>query len=229
VTNHLFAKFIEVTGHHTRSEKEGSAYALVEGKRWQTMKGVNWRQPEGGATVFASNRAEHPVVSVSWEDADAYCRWAGKRLPTEAEWEYATRAGTQTKYWWGHGSPGARKVANIADESLERPDPGWAIMVGYDDGYVRTAPVGSFEPNPFRLFDMTGNVSEWTADWYDEDYYRTSPERNPKGPSSSNYRVLRGGSWANQPVFVRSAARDRVPPAARGDTLGFRCAQDVPN
>ena len=76
---------------------------------------------------------------------------------------------------------------------------------------------------------MTGNVSEWTADWYDEDYYRTSPERNPKGPSSSNYRVLRGGSWANQPVFVRSAARDRVPPAARGDTLGFRCAQDVPN
>jgi sulfatase modifying factor 1 len=227
VTNRLFAKFVEATGHHTTAEKEGTSRALVDGD-WKDVTGATWRQPEGVATVFASNRAEHPVVSVSWEDADAYCRQYGKRLPTEAEFEYATRAGTPTKYWWGNGTPGTRKVANVADEFLNEKHPGWEIMAGYNDGYEYTAPVGSFEPNPFRLFDMTGNVGEWTADWFDASYYRTNLERNPKGPSGGEYRVLRGGSWDLGPVYVRSAYRLRVSPAIRLDVIGFRCALDVP-
>lgn len=101
-------------------------------------------------------------------------------------------------------------------------------MAGYDDGYVKTAPVGSYEPNPFGLFDLTGNVNEWTADWYDANYYRNSPARNPQGPSSGQMRVLRGGSWNNDPINVRSAVRLRLTPSTRNARYGFRCAQDAP-
>lgn len=227
VTNRLFARFVEATGHQTTAEKEGTAKGLVNGE-WKDITGATWRQPEGGVTVFASNRVEHPIVSVSWEDANAYCRWAGKRLPTEAEFEYATRGGTQSKYWWGNDTPGARKVANVGDEFLNQKDPGWVIMKGYNDGYERTAPVGTFESNPFQLFDMTGNVSEWTADWYDANYYSKSPEGNPKGPSRGKNRVFRGGSWFFEPDDVRSANRFGDSPANRSDYIGFRCAQDIP-
>jgi formylglycine-generating enzyme required for sulfatase activity len=165
------------------------------------------------------------VVAVSWVDAQAYCRAAGKRLPTEAEFEYALRAGTTTKYWWGQGNPGSRRVENIADEAATNLLKG--IMSDYNDGAVRTASVGSYEANPWGLHDMSGNVAEWTADWYDESYYRTSPERNPKGPSSGEARVRRGGSWYDAPDFVRSAYRSRLSPTNRNDLIGFRCAQDL--
>ena len=227
VTNRRFEQFIHATNYRTTAEREGKAYAYTEAGEWKEVSGANWRKPEGGDTVFVSNPEEHPVVSVSWEDADAYCRWAEKRLPTEAEFEYATRAGTDTKYWWGDGQPGSRRVANIADESAKRQYSGWTIMTGYDDGYARTAPVGSFEANPFGLHDMTGNVWEWTADWYDEKYYEKSPERNPKGPSSGQYRVVRGGSWSLEPIHVRSALRSRDSPTDRFGYIGFRCAQDA--
>lgn len=237
VTNRLFAKFVESTGYRTTAEEGGWANVLVD-MSWDSLDGATWKKPEGNVTVFASNRAEHPVVAVSWEDAYAYCDWAGKRLPTEAEFEYAMRAGTQTEYWWGGNSPGARKVANISDEFRnERVKKGskqvWLIMDGYNDGYERTAPVGSFEPNPFHLYDMTGNVSEWTADWYGADYYESSPTSNPDGPlrneaGDNEKRVVRGGSWGDRPVRVRSAYRGRNVPTERTDTLGFRCAQDIP-
>ncbi|MGE0471808.1 MAG: formylglycine-generating enzyme family protein [Nitrospira sp.] len=102
-------------------------------------------------------------------------------------------------------------------------------MSGYNDGAVRTAPVGSYEANPWGLHDISGNVREWTGDWYGEHYYSNSPEQNPQGPSSAEYRVIRGGSWLNGPVNVRSALRLRATPPNRSDDLGFRCAQDVPN
>jgi formylglycine-generating enzyme required for sulfatase activity len=225
VTNKLFQKFVHETGYETTAEKEGRAAAVTSDGRWEVIPGANWRKPEGGETVFESNREEHPVVSVTWYDADDYCRWADKRLPTEAEFEYASRAGTRTIYWWGDGNPGSQRTANIADESAKRQFPDLPIMAGYDDGYERSAPVGSFDPNPWGLHDMIGNVSEWTADWYAEDYYSNSPERNPIGPFSAKYKVIRGGSWHNGPLGVRSAYRRNSQPGYRYDHFGYRCAQ----
>jgi len=224
VTNKRFQTFVQDTAYVTTAEKEGKAWAYVQDDRWTEVNGANWRKPEGGETVFVSNRDEHPVVAVSWYDADAYCRWAGKRLPTEAEFEYATRAGTQTTYWWGDGNPGSRRVANIADMTNKQRFPGrpWPIMEGHDDGYARTAPVGSFEPNPWGLHDMIGNVSEWTADWYGKEYYERSPTHNPTGPSDGESRVLRGGSWNSEPRNMRSAS---LGPTWRNGNIGFRCAK----
>jgi len=225
VTVAQFKQFVDISGYKTDAEIEGGSYTWT-GTSWGKKEGINWRHNAEGK-VIGKDGMNHPVVHVSWNDAQAYAKKAGKRLPTEAEWECAARSGGKGyKYSWGNGSPIGRKGGNIADETAKRHFTYLKIWHGYDDSYVFTAPVGSFEPNEFGLFDMTGNVWEWCEDWYDANYYSSSPKQNPKGPASGILRVLRGGAWVNNPDLLRCAYRLRVLPY--GDRrVGFRCAQDV--
>ena len=174
---------------------------------------------------------EHPVVCVSWNDAVAFCEWLSKkerktyRLPTEAEWEYACRAGTKTRYCSGDDPETLATVANVADAALKAKFPGQKYTIKASDDYVFTAPVGSFKPNAFGLYDMHGNADEWCADWYGEDYYGNSPTDDPKGPITGERRATRGGDWWSRPDFLRSACRGGAPPEARYCLIGFRVAR----
>jgi len=173
------------------------------------------------------NNDSHPVVNIGWDDANVYAKWAGKRLPTEAEWEYVARSGEQRLYYaWGNVNPTRRNGGNIADESIRAEKRFWKIWKGYHDGFVYTAPVGSFNPNQFGVYDMTGNVCEWCSDWYDAGYYKSSPSINPKGPAKGTHKVLRGGAWNMGPRKVLTTKRFYFRPDVELNYIGFRCAKD---
>ncbi|MGB0909893.1 MAG: SUMF1/EgtB/PvdO family nonheme iron enzyme, partial [Nitrospirales bacterium] len=203
VTNKEFHEFVKAKGYDTTVGRKGSASALMKttgffsGVTWEidAVEQATWEQPEGGRSPSSTELPSHPVVQVSWFDADAYCQWASKRLPTEAEWEYAARAGTETDHWWGSDAPNMRRVGNVSDVYAKTAYGLEPIFVNYDDGYERTAPVGSYDANLWGIHDMTGNVWEWTADWYDRHYYHENISQNPPGPSSGTDKVKRGGSW----------------------------------
>jgi sulfatase modifying factor 1 len=225
VTNAEFARFVEATAYKTDAEKRGSSWVFKQGmKDWAEIEGADWKHPLGPDSTI-EDKMDHPVVHVSWNDAVAYAKWAGKRLPTEAEWEYAARGGRQGEiYPWGNElKPGGKVLANFWQGT-------WPDNNKLEDGFYYTAPVASFPPNGFGLYDMVGNVWEWTADWYGEDYYKHSPAQDPKGPAKGEMRVARGGSWfcsENYCGAYRVGFRGKSPQDASFNNVGFRCAKDV--
>jgi formylglycine-generating enzyme len=226
VTRGQFRKFVQETGYKTGAETDGqggwgfnAATNRFEGRKpFYSWRNAGFEQTD-----------EHPVISVTWNDAVAFCDWLSKkeggeyRLPTEAEWEFSCRANTTTRFWSGDTDESLRGVANIADASFKHKYAAaskWAVA--WDDGYPFTALVGRFKPNGFGLCDMHGNVWEWCQDWYGEKYYQDSPAKDPQGPSAGSCRVLRGGSFLNEPRYCRSAQRERYATLDRGLAVGFR-------
>jgi formylglycine-generating enzyme required for sulfatase activity len=247
VTNEQFAEFVRQTGYVTLAEKpfagappgagvfDGSKCPLGEACRdcrnwWDYREGACWRHPEGPGSDLRG-REKHPVVHIAWEDALAYARWAGKRLPTEAEWERAARGGLEGKrYYWGDElHPNGKWPANIWQGTFPRTNTA-------EDGFTGTAPVKSFPPNGYGLYDMAGNVWEWCADWYRPNSYAASPKDNPQGPESSidpdgagePKRVQRGGSFLCSDrycVRYRAGARGQGEPKTGLSHTGFRCVR----
>lgn len=258
VTNAQFARFVQATGYQTVAERalnpadfpDVPLDLLVPGSAvfspppadadlsaytqwWKYVPGANWRHPEGSGSDV-KGREDHPVVHIAYEDAAAYARWAGKRLPTEAEWEYAARARRDgMKYYWGNVmKPEGRWQANIYQGKFPFQDLA-------EDGFDRAAPVKSFPANALGLYDMDGNVWEWCSDYYRPDYYQASPASNPKGPSDSFdpaepgmvKRVQRGGSFLCNDQYCEryiAGSRGKGEINSASNNLGFRCVSDEP-
>jgi sulfatase modifying factor 1 len=237
VSNREFAAFVQATGYVSLAEEVGVSFVfagllpddfpptrgVVDAPWWREVEGACWSQPEGPGSCV-DQRADHPVVHVSWHDAVAYCHWAGKRLATEAEWEYAARGGLAGKrYAWGDElTPDGVHRCNIWQGRFP-------MRNTQDDGFYGTAPVDAFEANGFGLFNVCGNVWEWCADWFDNHFTRDDLT-NPRSPMHGNRRVIRGGSFLCHESYCnryRVAARSSNGPDATTSHMGFRCAANA--
>jgi formylglycine-generating enzyme required for sulfatase activity len=223
---HLDAYYIDI---HEVTNAQYHQFWLADGgeKSKHTPASYGSSYKIGDWPEVAKTKPNYPVVGVTWYDANAYAKWSGKRLPTEAEWEKAAR-GTEARIWpWGNDFQSELPVPGDADQSLvskihsNRRDGG----DGYDN---TTAPVGNYSTgaSPYGVHDMSGNVWEWVADWYNEDYYASSPAGNPEGPGEGRLKVVKGGSWNHRDHSQRCANRYYCYPDSWGNTLGFRCARD---
>jgi formylglycine-generating enzyme required for sulfatase activity/tRNA A-37 threonylcarbamoyl transferase component Bud32 len=206
VTNGMFLKFVTATGYITELEKQNLSW-LFSGSKWYSVSAAGWRNPLGAGS-FLDDRMDHPVVQVSWNDAQKYCAWAGRGLPTEAEWEKAARGAEANEYPWGNVAPSGN-LANYAGKIGD------------------TVPIGSYPggASPYGALDMAGNVYEWVADWYSDNYYSVSPSSNPTGPSTGTHKVMRGGSWQLGAYPLHPYEREVSQPEFGNSNLGFRCAQ----
>jgi len=229
VTVGEFRRFVNATRYKTEAEKEDGCYVYKSGwfalVRWyHFVKDVNWRNP------YFSQNNNHPVVCVSWNDAVAYVEWLSRqtgkqyRLPTEAEWEYAARARTETARYWGNNPDEACRYANVHDRTSKKENGFIWTHHNCTDGYAKTAPVGRFKPNSFGLFDMLGNVWEWTCSKYESKYRGEEKRCTSKNHANSIRLSLRGGGWGLKPRSVRSAARG-IWSLSGGTGLGFRLAR----
>jgi sulfatase modifying factor 1 len=236
VTNLRFQEFIEATGYKTEAERFGWSFVFkghlppelqtdsVPGLHWwRRVDSASWQHPEGPDSTIAS-RGDYPVIHVSWNDAAAYAKWAGKRLPTEAEWEFAARGGLdQKRFPWGDElTPGGKHLCNIWQG--EFPDIDLA-----EDGYAGPAPVNAFPANGFDLQTITGNVWEWCADWFSPNHHLYATRANPVGPAQGTTRAMRGGSYLCHASYCnryRVAARTSNTPDSSATNIGFRCARD---
>lgn len=238
VSNAEFDRFVRATGHKTEAEtfgdsfvldsaiseetKKGITQAVAAAPWWLPVKGADWRHPEGPDSHIR-DRMDHPVVHVSWNDAVAFCEWSGKRLLTEAEWEYACRAGLKNRLFpWGNNwTPKGETRANIWEGDFP-------VKNTAEDGYAGTAPVTSFPATKFGLKNIIGNVWEWTGDWWETRHTR-EPRENPRGPPSGNDKVKKGGSFMCHKTYCyryRCAARSQNTPDTSAYNVGIRCGAD---
>jgi sulfatase modifying factor 1 len=229
VTRGAFAKFVDTTGYKTTLERTGGTGFGYDpaSKSIEILPRFNWRE------VGYPTRDDQPVFNIDWDDATAFCKWLTQkeghthRLPTEAEWEYVCRGGTKTQYSTGDDEDSLKGFANLSDASFIAKYPAATWSVAWNDGHAFAAPVGSFRPNAFGVYDMHGNVWEWCQDWYAADYFEHSPTDDPPGPATGTIHVLRGGAFTNRFRFLRSADRDATRPKYRQNFTGFRVVREM--
>ena len=241
VSNAEFTRFVQATDYETEAEKFGDSFvveyflsdevqstitqAVAGSPWWLPVGGADWKHPEGKDSNIL-DRMDHPVVHVSWNDATAYCKWRGKRLPTEAEWEYAVRAGlTDRLHPWGNKEmPHGVHRMNIWQGVFP-------VNNTEDDGYAGTAPVDTYQPNKYGLYNTVGNVWEWVSDWWTTRHIR-DPQHNPTGPVSGTDKIKKGGSFMCHRDYCyryRCSARSQNTPDSSASNLGFRCASSTNN